>query len=77
HWPPKSRPAKRQPRVIRVVLTVCRSLPVFPDKQTFSKSFGISQTCHNQTHAPQQNRRWSIDEIEWPIILESSAAIQF
>src|SRR5213595_4125616 len=38
---------------------------------------GIRKPSHNQTHAPQQNRRWSIDEIEWPIILESSAAIQF
>jgi hypothetical protein len=23
-----------------------RSLPVFPDKQTFSRSVGMSQTCH-------------------------------
>src|SRR5450631_1040046 len=30
----------------RVVLTVRRSLPVFPHKQTISGSVGMSQTCH-------------------------------
>jgi len=30
---------------IRVVLTVCRSLPVFPDKQTISEPIGMSQRC--------------------------------
>jgi hypothetical protein len=32
-------------RVNRAVLTVGRSLPVFPQKQTFSVSGGMSQTC--------------------------------
>src|SRR4030088_2921996 len=34
--------------VIRVVMTVCRPLPVFPDKQTFSVSVGMSQRCQQQ-----------------------------
>jgi len=33
-------------RVNLVVLTVGRSLPVYPDKQTFSACVGMSQTCH-------------------------------
>jgi hypothetical protein len=41
--------------VNRVVLTVCRLLPVYPDKQTFSGSFGMSQRCHKQTHASAAN----------------------
>jgi len=36
-------------RVKRVGLTVRRSLPVFPDKQTFSKSAGMSQRCQQAT----------------------------
>ena len=35
------------PGVNRVVLTVQRSLPVFPEKQTFSVSVGMSQKCHS------------------------------
>jgi hypothetical protein len=31
--------------VNRVTLTARRSLPVFPDKQTFSGSVGMSQKC--------------------------------
>src|SRR5437764_82177 len=31
-----------------------RSLPVFPDKQTFPESAGMSQRCKQETHAPQQ-----------------------
>jgi hypothetical protein len=31
--------------VNRVVLTVRRSLPVYPDKQTSSKPVGTSQKC--------------------------------
>jgi hypothetical protein len=34
---------------ILVVLTVRRSLPVYPDKQTFSACVGMSQTCQKQT----------------------------
>ncbi len=37
-----------------VVLTVVQPLPVFPHKQTFSGSVGMSQTCQHETHAPQQ-----------------------
>src|SRR3979409_1737334 len=33
------------------VLAVRRSLPVCPDEQTFSESIGMSQTCHERTHA--------------------------
>jgi hypothetical protein len=40
--------------VNRVVTTVRRSLPVYPDKQTFSVPVGMSQRCHFRTHAPQQ-----------------------
>src|SRR5213596_3363259 len=29
--------------------TVCRSLPVFPNKRTFSEFVGMSQRCHWQT----------------------------
>jgi hypothetical protein len=31
------------------VLTIGRSLPVYPDKQTYSESAGMSQTCQQQT----------------------------
>ena len=40
--------------VIRDVPTVRRSLPVYPDKQTFSVPVGMSQRCHEETHALQQ-----------------------
>jgi hypothetical protein len=36
------------------ILTVRRSLLVYPDKQTCSKSVGMPQRCHEETHAPQQ-----------------------
>jgi hypothetical protein len=32
-------------RVIRVVLTERRALPVYPDKQTSSESVGMPQRC--------------------------------
>jgi hypothetical protein len=32
----------------RVVLTLDRSLPVYPDKQTFSASVGMSRKCQKQ-----------------------------
>jgi hypothetical protein len=37
--------------VKRVIMTMRRPLPVLPDKQTFSESVGMSQTCQerNQT----------------------------
>ena len=41
--------ALRQLRVIRVVLAVDRSLPVYPDEQTFSVSEGTSQTGQKPT----------------------------
>jgi hypothetical protein len=37
-----------------VILAVRRPLPVYPDEQTSSESVGMSQTCHNRTHAAQQ-----------------------
>src|SRR6266852_5217193 len=37
----------------RVVPTVRRSLPVYPDKQTFSEPVGMSQRCQTRTYAPQ------------------------
>jgi hypothetical protein len=46
--------------VKRVILIVRRSLPVFPDKRTFSESDGMSQRCHIRTHAPQQSVLYSI-----------------
>jgi len=36
--------------VNRVTLTLRRSLPLYPDKQTFSESVGMSQRC--------QRRKW-------------------
>ena len=36
-------------RVNRVVLTVYRRLPVFPDEQTSSALVGTSEKCHKQT----------------------------
>jgi hypothetical protein len=38
-------------RVIRVVLTERRALPVYPDKQTSSESVGMSQRCLIGGHA--------------------------
>jgi hypothetical protein len=35
-------------------LAVGRSLPVYPYQQTFSDADGMSQRCHEETHAPQQ-----------------------
>ena len=34
--------------VIRAILTVRRSLPVYPEKQTFSEPVGMSQRCHHR-----------------------------
>jgi hypothetical protein len=34
--------------VIRVILTVRRSLPVYPDKQTISEPVGTSHLCHKR-----------------------------
>ena len=36
-------------RVNSTVLTVGRSLPVYPNEQTFSGSVGMSQRCHIRT----------------------------
>jgi hypothetical protein len=35
-------------------LTARRSLPVYPYQQTFIGCVGMSQTCQQETHAPQQ-----------------------
>jgi hypothetical protein len=32
-------------------LTVWRSLPIYPDKQTFSEPYGMSQRCQDRTWA--------------------------
>jgi hypothetical protein len=42
--------------VIRVTLTVRRSLPAYPDKQTFSVSVGMSPRCQQETHALHQKK---------------------
>src|SRR5216684_9316676 len=34
--------------VIRVILTVCRPLPVYPDKRTLSRPVGTSQQCQTR-----------------------------
>src|SRR5260370_18563463 len=39
--------------VIRVILSVRQPLPVYPDERTFSVSVGMSQRCHQRTHALQ------------------------
>jgi len=44
----------------RLTLTVRRTLPVFPHEQTSAAPVGMSQRCHNRTHAPQQTARYSI-----------------
>src|ERR1700676_1232525 len=51
------------PGVNRAVLTVRQSLPVFPDKQTCSKSIGMSQRCQQATSFDHvigagEQRRW-------------------
>jgi hypothetical protein len=35
-------------RVKRVILTMRRPRPIYPDKQTFSASVGMSQTCQKR-----------------------------
>src|SRR5258707_661955 len=40
--------------IIRVTLTLRRSLPIYPDKQTFLVTVGMSQKCQNRTHALRQ-----------------------
>jgi hypothetical protein len=44
-----SQPFERPLWVIRVILTVRRSLPVYPDKQTISEPVGTSHLCQFQT----------------------------
>jgi len=45
---PEQRTSSDRPGM-RVVLTVCRSLPVYPDKLTISKPVGTSQKCQTAT----------------------------
>src|SRR5882762_1795581 len=45
-------------RVIRVVLTVRRLLPVYPDNRTYSVSFGMSQTCR-VAHVGRRTSHWT------------------
>jgi len=39
-------------------------LPLFPRKRTQVGHRAMSVSCQQRTHAPQQNRRWSIGEME-------------
>jgi hypothetical protein len=41
--------------VNRVILAVGRRLPIFPRKRTSPRPVGMSQTCHKQIHAAEQN----------------------
>ena len=43
--------------VNRVAFTVRRSLPVYPEKQTFSESVGMSQRCQRRTSALASARK--------------------
>ena len=43
--------ARGQDWVKSAGLTVCRTLPVFPNYQTFSVPVGMSQTCQKRTFA--------------------------
>jgi hypothetical protein len=55
--PGRTTRAETAPRLLWVIcvdLGFVGSLPVYPDKQTFSAFAGMSQTGHVQTHAPQQ-----------------------
>jgi hypothetical protein len=57
--------------VIRVILTTGRSLPVFPNKRTFSVSAGMSQTCHEETYGKKEKK---LPELcQHPIILDQVA----
>ena len=49
HWPRPDRPARCRTWVKRVILTVRKSLPVFPDKRTISGPIGMSQMCQEAT----------------------------
>src|ERR1019366_2265284 len=42
---------------ISAVLTVNRSLPLYPDNRTCPKSVGMSQRCHEETHAAHLTAR--------------------
>lgn len=41
----------------RVILTVCRSLPVFPNKRTISEPVGMSQKCQERSSIGFQTGR--------------------
>jgi len=42
----------------RWVIRVARALPVCPYQRTCSAQVGMSQRCHQPTHAPQQTSAW-------------------
>jgi hypothetical protein len=44
-------------RVIRVILIVRRSLPVYPDKQTISEPVGTSHLCQQRSHVVRGQMR--------------------
>src|SRR5712671_4755946 len=50
------------------VLTVSRSLPVYPDQRTFSEPVGMSQRCQHRTSSPDkgtdaQSRKVSTNDL--------------
>ena len=45
-------------RVIRVTLAVGQPLPVYPDKEIFSESVGMSQWCQLRKSMLLTGRRW-------------------
>src|SRR5258708_946102 len=60
--------------VIRVTLTVGRSLPVYLNKPTLSGSVIMSQTCQHRTHAAPQNAS-RFDDIVGPSNKRRHAAL--
>jgi hypothetical protein len=49
--------------VLRVDLSLGRSLPVYPDDRTSADRAGRSVSCHERTHASQQIRGNSLAQI--------------
>jgi hypothetical protein len=47
-------------RVNRVILTVRRQLPIYPDKQTISEPVGNSILCHKRTQADRALRTTTV-----------------
>jgi hypothetical protein len=47
-WMRRTTPGRCRIWVKGVVLTLVRSLPIFPHERTFSGAVGMSQTCQNR-----------------------------